>query len=247
MRLFMLSDLHLRTPSQPFYGSVVEVMKGVNQANDVLVLAGDIFDLFIGGGKEFRELHSPLLKALDEISKKGTKIFFIEGNHDFHIHSVLEPLGVTVSTDELEWVDPSNGKKIYIAHGDLVDLTDSKYLKDRAFYKSTPMKWIAQILPSFLILKIAEYYRRDENDQFQNLPEAWSKEKRERLRKVFREYAEQKKRQGFDFVLLGHCHDLDEWGGFYFNSGFPPKHRQYLIYESAKGLVERRYFSEPTA
>jgi UDP-2,3-diacylglucosamine pyrophosphatase LpxH len=42
----MVSDLHLRSNLQPFYRSFLEFLKEVNQPGDILVLAGDIFDLF---------------------------------------------------------------------------------------------------------------------------------------------------------------------------------------------------------
>ena len=63
------------------------------------------------------------------------------------------------------------------------------------------------------------------------------------MRSVFREFAEEKKRQGFDFVILGHCHDLDDLQPFYFNMGYPPVHRQFLYWSAESNSVKRRDFS----
>jgi hypothetical protein len=63
---------------------------------------------------------------------------------------------------------------------------------------------------------------------------------------VYRAHAETKRSQGFDFVVMGHCHDLDDWGGFYWNMGYPPVHRQYIVFDpragAAKVSLERRNF-----
>lgn len=244
MKIFMLSDLHLRDPQQPFYQSVLKMLSFTPQPQDVLVLAGDIFDLFVGKNTFFQTQHADFLKLITELIQKKIQVYYIEGNHDFHMGEVLSPRGVTVCKDEVVLKVPEQKHTLYIAHGDLVDQEDHHYLKLRAIYRSKGMKWVSGVLPASLILKIAERHRRNEKDQYHDLPELWSEEKRNGLRKKFREFAEHKKRQGYDFILLGHCHDLDELESFYFNSGFPPKHRQYLVYDSESGLVERQKFLE---
>ena len=152
---------------------------------------------------------------------------------------VFIPLGVKIQKDEWMAQDPETQKKIYIAHGDLVDQSDEGYLRLRAFFRNPVIRSLIHVMPGKWIQKIAQQLSRSPDHQKADLPEKWPEHDRNRLRSVFRSFARQQKA---DIVILGHCHDLDEEPPFYWNMGYPPVHRQFLYYDSANNRVIRRDF-----
>jgi hypothetical protein len=61
-----------------------------------------------------------------------------------------------------------------------------------------------------------------------------SEERRARLRRLYREYAQAKAREGYAHVLLGHSHLEDHIpleGGEYLNLGFSPSRLAYGLLE----------------
>jgi UDP-2,3-diacylglucosamine hydrolase len=247
-RVYLFSDLHLTDFDQPLAKAFLYALSEPGEPTDAVVLAGDIFEVLIGNSSHFHQKYAPFLNAVRTLISKGVSVFYIEGNHDFHLGDFL-PAEVVLSEDHLRLnLATASGKErsVWIAHGDLVDQGDHSYLRMRALFRSAPFRGLIRVLSGFMIEKIAGRISRDAHRKSSELPEGWSEEKRSRLRSVFRGYAESIHRQGSDFVVLGHCHDLDAWGGFYWNMGYPPVHRQYLVYDSSlnvgKESIERRNF-----
>jgi UDP-2,3-diacylglucosamine hydrolase len=197
---------------------------------DVVVFAGDIFDLMVGNSSFYRTKYSAFFDRVARLADLGVSLHYIEGNHDFHL-SDLFPASVQFHPESVE-LTLSSGKRAYIAHGDLADPSDTGYLRLRGFFRSTAIFALSRVLPGRVIEGLSRVLSRDETLKAADLPDHWPVAERDRLRAVYRTFAAQQKRQGFDFVVLGHCHDLDEEGGFYWNMGYPPVHRQFLYWES---------------
>jgi len=241
-RLWIFSDLHLTEPSEYLYRSFLQALDEP-ELSDTVVFAGDIFDLFVGNSARFSSKNAPFFNQLAKLHLRGVKLFYIEGNHDFHLKEILEPHGVQVVKDEIT-LTTERKKRIYIAHGDLVDQTDVNYLRLRKIFRSPVLRTLVDVAPGSLIETIAGKLSRPLSQQHSELPEKWQPEDREKLRKKYRNFARQKTVQGgeADVVILGHCHDLDELPPFYWNMGYPPQHRQFLFYDAATNEVKRREF-----
>jgi UDP-2,3-diacylglucosamine hydrolase len=247
-RAHIFSDLHLTALDEPLGVAFLQAMGELQGPGDALVLAGDIFEILVGNSAYFKEKTKPFLEVIRELLHRGVSVFYIEGNHDFHLSGLLPP-GVLISSDSIRiQVTHSSGspKTIEVVHGDLLDPEDRGYLLMRRIFRSSPVRLAAELLPGGIIAGIAGLLSRDHSQKSAQLPESWSLERRERLRALFHADAEKRRELGADFVVMGHCHDLDDWGGFYWNMGYPPVHRQYLVYDSAgsggKDLITRRYF-----
>lgn len=213
-----------------------------------MVFAGDVFELWVGDSPYFSQKFAAFFDALQGLLRKGVGIWYIEGNHDFHLMQAL-PSGVRVVSSEvaLDLQAPDgSARRICIEHGDLADQEDRSYLVLRGVLRSPGVRLLSRLLPGKWLESCASWISRPAHRKAGDLPEHWNAEQRERLRSIYRTHAGLKKGQGFDWVVLGHCHDLDEWGGFYWNMGYPPVHRQYLVYDpapdSAKVSLERRNF-----
>ncbi len=135
------------------------------------------------------------------------------------------------------------GKKmILIAHGDLVDREDTGYLRLRKFFRSKAIRSLSSFIPGETMDWIGKKLSRPLEQKAREIPDYWTPDEQKRLREIFRKFAEEKNRQGFDYIVLGHCHDLDEITPFYWNMGYPPVHRQFLYYDSTEDLMKRRSF-----
>ena len=83
------------------------------------------------------------------------------------------------------------------------------------------------------------------------VPESAEPDDLDRIRKIYRNFAAERLLQGYDYVILGHCHDLDEMSftigdrtGQYINVGYPRVHDSYLIWEAGETKVRRQPLSD---
>jgi len=239
MRVWIFSDLHLTDSSSSLYQAFLKTLEQPTYSDDVVVFSGDLFDLLVGDSVYFRRKFEGFFTAVETLANRGVQLHYIEGNHDFHLRKLFQT-AIRFHEEEVVLEDHSQvpSQKIYIAHGDLVDQEDHGYLKLRAFLRGTPIRVLSSLLPGRLIDAIGAAVSRPLSQKADELPEQWSVEKRERLRKVFRAFAKAKHEAGCDFVVLGHCHDLDSVPSYYFNMGYPPVHLQYLFYGPVSGASD---------
>ena len=84
--LAIISDVHLGT-----YGShATELYHYLNSIKPkTLVLNGDIIDIWQFRKSYFPKAHLKVIKKIIDLASKGTKVYYITGNHD----ELLESLG----------------------------------------------------------------------------------------------------------------------------------------------------------
>jgi len=233
-RIWVFSDLHLSDPQSPLYRSFLTVLNEPETALDVVVFAGDIFELLVGSSLYFKQKYESFFKTVEMLYQKNVQLFYIQGNHDFHLASIFPKGSVKIVDSELVL------GKIYIAHGDLVDQTDRGYLLLRKIFRSWGIQKLVELISGrtveYIGESIARTHEQKEKDLSNDLVGV------SRVRPIYRAFAEAKKSQGFDFIILGHCHDLDDLQPFYFNMGYPPVHRQFLFYSIESNSFIRRVF-----
>lgn len=117
--IVVISDVHLGT-----YGchskELTNYLRSIQP--DILVLNGDIIDVWQFTKNYFPASHMQVLKELFKLMSLGTKIYYITGNHDdvFRKYSDLY-LGNLVLTDKL--LLEVEGKRVWMFHGDVFDHT----------------------------------------------------------------------------------------------------------------------------
>jgi len=247
MRLVAVSDLHILGSDDPLYRSLIELVRNL-QPQDIFVLAGDVFDLFVGNKLLFRSRYQDFILELERAGERGVQTHYIEGNHDFLLKEIFGALrGVSVYSQQV--VLELAGKKFFIAHGDLVDNEDLGYRFLRFFWRSVPVRVAVRVVPGEWIDRIgnrssdlSKGYRSKQGTAERT--QAW---RLERLRKIFRSYAADRLAEGFDFVILGHCHDRDEMEfkigdrlGQYINVGYPRVHGTFLVWEPEENEISRK-------
>jgi UDP-2,3-diacylglucosamine hydrolase len=236
MQLHILSDLHIKQTDDPLYSHFVHFLNTVPQKGDYLVLNGDIFDFFVSENPFCLEYYQQIIQSMTELAKKTT-IYYLEGNHDFLLKKAFP--GIQIASQELFLT--IGDKKFYFSHGDLANPKDYGYLFFRKALRSLPMKLLIQSLSGSALLKLADF--------FLNQSKRKNRPMNAQTRKIYRSFAAQKIKEGADFVVLGHTHDLDEMDftidertGQYINIGYPRQHKSYLSWELGDKKITRKAF-----
>jgi UDP-2,3-diacylglucosamine hydrolase len=245
MNLFILSDLHIWGSEDPLYTSLISVVRNRTGAGDILVLAGDVFDLFVGNKPIFVRRYSELFQALDEAGGRGVEIHYIEGNHDFLIHRAFQSVrGIQIHERDVSL--QIQDRKFYFAHGDLADRKDYSYRILRAFLRSWLMKVFVHLAPGSLIDKIGRTSSQKSRNKKPAIARELSMSRIEIMRNIYRSYAAEHLAQGNDYVVMGHCHDLDEMcfniggrPGQYVNVGYPRMHGSFLSWSPGDQKIQR--------
>ena len=126
-----ISDIHLGTR-----GSKAEVLLSFLKdiECDNLFLVGDIFDGWrLKKDWYWPQEHSTVIQKILRLSRKGTRIIYLPGNHDEFMRQFLEHnFGSVELYDEIVY-EALNGKKYVVIHGDKFDLVTMN------------MKWLAHV------------------------------------------------------------------------------------------------------
>lgn len=113
----VISDIHLGT-----YGcqakEVVSYLKSIQ--TDILVLNGDIIDIWQFSKRYFPTSHMQVLKEIMKHIARGTEVYYLTGNHDELLRKFSDfTLGNFHLRDKL--ILELDGKKAWLFHGDVFD------------------------------------------------------------------------------------------------------------------------------
>ncbi len=117
VELVVISDVHLGT-----YGChAKELLEYLNSIKPkTLILNGDIIDIWNFRKSYFPKAHLKVIKKLLSISTKGTKIYYLTGNHDEMLRKFSDThMGNISLLDKV--VLELDGKKAWFFHGDVFD------------------------------------------------------------------------------------------------------------------------------
>jgi UDP-2,3-diacylglucosamine pyrophosphatase LpxH len=126
VEVVVISDVHLGT-----YGcqakELYKYLKSIQP--QTLILNGDIIDMWQFSKNYFPKSHTRVLKYILGLIGKGTKVYYITGNHD---ETLRKFVGFKLGSFELvnKVVLNLDGKKNWFFHGDVFDVTmqHSKWL-----------------------------------------------------------------------------------------------------------------------
>jgi len=223
-----LSDVHLGSKGCNAK-EVLKTLKNYNARN--LVLVGDFIDGWLLQRRIYwPQSHNNVIQYVLKLSKKGTKVIYITGNHDEFLRSYSgEQFG------DIEIVDEYIEGSIWTTHGDLYDGIVKLHwlgkLGGRGYELSIMLdRWIKSMgfrvsLSKWLKSKVKEAVKFVTN--FEN---ALAKEAVER---------------GCDTVLCGHIHTpsdkIIENGVRYLNCGDWIENNSYIV-KTLEGQFELRYY-----
>jgi UDP-2,3-diacylglucosamine pyrophosphatase LpxH len=124
LEIVVLSDIHLGT-----YGchaeELLRYLKTIKPKK--LILNGDIIDMWQFSKRYWPKSHMQVVKHITGLLTKGTKVIYLTGNHDEMLRKFA---GFKLGSFQIEnkLVLKLNGKRAWIFHGDVFDVT-MKYSK----------------------------------------------------------------------------------------------------------------------
>lgn len=240
LQAVFISDAHLEAPDDPNYQKMLAFLAELAHPRppEELFILGDFFAYWMGFSS-VPAIYRPVVEKLHELVDGGARLTYVEGNHDIDMGRYFEKkLGARIIAD---WGEARvAGKRLYLAHGDRVDKQDRNYRMFRAFIRSWPMRGLSHALTPERILRIARPYAFDGGGGVYyagHLPE------------LMEAFAREKWRDGYDGVVLGHCHHpalIENGGGtrFYANLGDWVGQFTYLAAD-AGGFRLHRYPGTP--
>jgi UDP-2,3-diacylglucosamine hydrolase len=237
----IISDIHVGNPGDEQHDLLIKFMQHpvVNVSSDIFFL-GDVFDLMVGGFKEYQKKFPIFFKELERLLAKNINIHYIEGNHDFHAamlfdHSIPKKLKKYFFYYQHGAKKNYWNKCYYFCHGDELDLGDIGHKIYTKIIRSQTIDYLVNnVLPYSVISGVGEWAssrsRGLNSDRYTN-PARQSGTKA-----LFRQAVnKQVLAIGCDYYVCGHSHVKDQWElptGIYANNGYAPIEKSFIQIEN---------------
>ncbi len=195
--ILFLGDAHLRD-GDPELEAFLRFLQDAPSHAAALYLMGDLFDLWVGSPAFLTECHHRVLEALRRLRAAGMDLFYVEGNRDYRLGRLFgsDPFrSVVREQTEIAF----GGRRIHLAHGDLVNRADRQYRFWRRVAKGPLLLGVLEALPSGAARRLATRLERDMARTNQRHRERFPEEE-------CRRYALEVRRLGADMLVLGHFH-----------------------------------------
>jgi UDP-2,3-diacylglucosamine hydrolase len=148
-KCIFLSDLHIEND-----GDIDKFLKFIKRSNaDAIFLIGDIFEFLAYDNLECMKKYEEVIKELRDISLKGRRVIFVEGNHDFALNGRFVS-GSKIEISHREYIFYLDGKKTVLVHGDV-------FFMNRVFRKilrSSITKKVVETIPDRVIMKFGFWF-----------------------------------------------------------------------------------------
>ena len=142
----LLGDAHLYE-GDPEVGAFVDFLDRLSSRIGTLAILGDLFSAWIGRRELIRSHHSRVVEALRGLRRRGCRILYIEGNHDFFLTALYggDPFDRIVSNE----IDLRlGGRDVHLVHGDLINRRDRQYRAWRTLAKSRVFFSLFNLMPA---------------------------------------------------------------------------------------------------
>lgn len=203
----VISDVHVRSPEDDRAQLLLRTLEAVRfETTHTLFLLGDVFDFIYTGSAFHRRMWRPVFEALLRVRKRGVRVFFCEGNHDFGFehafHEELKNSFDMVGDVVFSLSHPVLGT-VWLRHGDDVVCPDA-YARFRALVKSRAFQKTAGVVPGrFTHAFFSSYARLSRTrDKYRALDPAF-------FRTCLRNYFQKAQSAGLtlpEVLVLGHVH-----------------------------------------
>lgn len=198
MNALFISDAHLKSAVDPHGQKMLQFLDSLQKTGiEQFIIAGDFFDFWFSRNDRVYPGFKPIIDRLNLLIKQGVRIYWLEGNHDFHLDEYFGKMPHMKVSDEWETL-MLDGQKVLVSHGDTVDTDNRSYLTLRKVLRSTPFYYFQRMLPLRLVWLLADLSSRFSKEL--------TADKAELIAAVMEKFAVRKFSEGFDAVILGHCH-----------------------------------------
>ncbi|MBN1614858.1 MAG: UDP-2,3-diacylglucosamine diphosphatase, partial [Deltaproteobacteria bacterium] len=164
---------------------------------DSLFIAGDFFDFWFARKGKIYPGFTTAIECLVRLKNQGVAISFCEGNHDFFLRDYFSvSLGMNVIPDSV--VLDLDGLRVFLSHGDTVDVENRSYLRLRRLLRSGSFYRLQRRLPLSMLWRLARLSAEVSKGLTAGAQDA--------LVKKMEAFSMGKFEEGCDAVILGHCH-----------------------------------------
>jgi len=228
MNVCVASDFHLKfsgvKEDTERENRIISFLSAIRKKFDMLILNGDIFDLWYDWNSVIISDYFPVLRKLADLHDDGMRIVLISGNHDFWFNDFLpEKIGIEIQPDSFSF--EADRKRIFCSHGDLYTSNDNRYKIFRKLIRNPLSETIFRILHPDISLMLGRALSRSSRSR-QVAPELQKKKEAGMISSAT------KLLEHYDIVLMGHSHSpcVKEIfsNKFYANSGDWIKHNTYI-------------------
>jgi UDP-2,3-diacylglucosamine hydrolase len=196
MRAVFISDAHIKTREDKGYDYLLRFFDSIEGDTDHLFIVGDFFDFWFCDEDTIFPDFRPMVDKILKLNKGGVKVHLFEGNHDFFLADFFERRNIAVFPDDATLT--LDGKRIFVSHGDMASESSWSYLLLRSVLRSRAFYNFQRIVPAPLMWKISWIASKMSRRHFSRPPE--------KIAKGMRVFSERKFDDGYDAVILGHCH-----------------------------------------
>jgi UDP-2,3-diacylglucosamine hydrolase len=190
---YFVSDAHIGGSSPEAEQRLFRFLESIRGEAKSLYILGDLFEFWFEYGRAIPKLGFRALAELAELSRTGTHIGYLKGNHDFWFKDFWRRELGAEAADELDVT--LDDKRVYLAHGDALD----RALVPRFFrvlMRSRIDGWLYSMLHPDVGIGLAHAVA--------TVSRAGSA--KPSLVEDMAEFAGKKLESGFDIVILGHSH-----------------------------------------
>lgn len=235
MTAIILSDVHLRDAGSVKTKLVIRFLQEEASKFEHIYILGDLFDVWPGTSAYLVRAFRPVIQTLKHLVDDGHVIHYLEGNHDFCLGEYFtESLGIRVYPDVI--TETWNGRRIYMAHGDLGNPKEHGYKLLRYVLRHDLTHVALRAFPQEFIYKAGLRASGMSRGYQTRLPKNESA-----IRQTYRNAAETIFRSGYDVVLMGHTHLPDDVSTVvdgrecrYINTGDWVRHFTYLEFDGSQ-------------
>jgi len=230
-----LGDAHILPEEKEFQQRFARFLRASAETYDHLFILGDLFEFWFGFNRySYQREYGIVLEALKEVVSRGTRLIYVEGNHDFNMGPVFsEQLGAYVIPD---WAQFNvEGRRWFVTHGDLASARGFRYGTYRKLIKNRLAYGLIHLIGPRLMLGMAGKLAALSHRIYHN-PDAYNADR-------YAGYIEDQFRLGYDVVIMGHTHRAiikeQAIGGrscLYVNGGDVKKKETYAVYHVGEGF-----------
>lgn len=235
MKTIFVSDTHIKFNESPEdllrRKRFTEFLSSLKGNTSLLILNGDIFDLWVSWKHVIIREYFELLVILKDLHQTGTRIVLTPGNHDFWFSDFLSrEIGIEIC--ENSFIETIEGKKFFVNHGDSYTKNDLRYQIFRCLVRNNTVKKLFTSLHPDLALDLGILLSRSSRKR--KVPQ--------HIRKKMISSLEYKAldmlaNEDYDVVVFSHIHQpviIENENGIYVNTGDWVSHSSYLQYEQGK-------------
>ncbi len=236
MRVYFISDAHLKPVPKTDedlqrQARVVKFLQGITGKADLLVVAGDFFDLWFDWKNIVLSQFFPVYCALKTLRDSGCRIKMVAGNHDFYFRFFLQKqLGIQIYRQDCSL--QIDKLKIFVTHGDSHGKNDFRYRFYKFLIRSKIFELFFGIVHPALGIKVGSLASR--SSRARRVDDQKLAKKEGELFSFAQAKIEQ---EGYDLVVMGHTHRpllLPAGKGFYANCGDWLVHDSFLKMEDGE-------------